>query len=69
MSTDKESLAARKVMDEIYGIREKIYEKIKDMSSAEQVAYFMKSTEQIEARLGVKFKRPAPSLEPALAER
>ncbi len=69
MSTEKESIAAKRVMDEIYDIREKIYEKIKDMSPEEHRAYFAKSTERIEARLGVKFKREAPSLATALAER
>ncbi len=56
----EEDIATKKVMDEIYGIREKIYEKIKDMSPGERVAYFTKSTEEIEAERGVKFKREAP---------
>lgn len=69
MSTEKEDIAAKRIIDEIYAVREKIYEKIKDMSPEEQSAYFNNSVEEIEAERGVRFKRAPFSQEPVLAER
>lgn len=59
----------REIMDEIYGIRERIYEKIKHMSHEEQAAYFAGRTEEIEAELGVKFRKSAAPLQTTPAGR
>ena len=43
-------------LSEIWRIREKIQEKIKDMSAAEMGRYFQKETEKVEKELGIKFE-------------
>lgn len=58
MSTECET------MRELYAIRERIAEEIKDMTPEEQAEYFRKDAEKTMAELGIPLKRPGPT--PAL---
>jgi hypothetical protein len=48
-----------RAIQEIYDIRLKIYNKIKDMSPEEQVRYFNNSTKETVEKYGIKVGTPA----------
>jgi hypothetical protein len=45
------------IEDEIDAIRDAIYEKIKGMTPAEEIAYFRSQSDKIEQEFGITFRR------------
>jgi len=45
-------------MKEIHNIREKIHEKIKNMTEKEVTHFYANATREVEEMYGVKFRRP-----------
>ena len=52
-----EESATSRVMNEIYDIRLRIYEDIKNMTPEEMTAYFEKAVSDAEKKHGLKFRR------------
>jgi hypothetical protein len=56
------------IEDEVDAIHDAIYEKIKGMTAAEEIAYFRKQSDKVEKEYGITFRRVSVrETEPALA--